>query len=159
MAKAIVNDLIDQYQRTFRMLAEDIGRFTPQQWISGLSSFHKPAKLAMHIYDTLDFYSCGLPGNQYPWGYRFGGGWWELPDDRLPDQASILAYAREIEEKLIVQLSNLTDENLSRPYETSPEEAKTLLGHYIYALRHTLHHHGELATLAVYHGHEGGSWE
>ena len=35
----------------------------------------------------------------------------------------------------------------------------TLLGHYVYALRHTMHHHGELAALAVHHTGDGGSWE
>jgi hypothetical protein len=37
--------------------------------------------------------------------------------------------------------------------------SKTRLGHYIYALRHAVHHHGQLAALASYHGHDGGSWD
>ena len=47
-------------------------------------------------------------------------------------------------------------------YDSAPYlhdgSAATLLGHYVYALRHTMHHHGELATLATYHGLPGGSW-
>jgi len=29
----------------------------------------------------------------------------------------------------------------------------------IFALRHTVHHHGQLAALASYNGYEGGSWD
>jgi len=29
----------------------------------------------------------------------------------------------------------------------------------VYVLRHTMHHHGQLAALSVHHGNEGGSWE
>jgi len=35
----------------------------------------------------------------------------------------------------------------------------TRLGHYIYALRHTARHKGQLAALASYNSHEGGSWD
>jgi uncharacterized damage-inducible protein DinB len=75
----------------------------------------------------------------------------------MPDQAALLAYAREVEERAIAELNRLEDADLSRPWEIDGS-GDTLLGHYVYALRHTMHHHGQLAVLAVHHGEEGGSW-
>jgi len=158
MGKQAVDDLIDQYQRAFRMLYSEIERFDDEQWRAGISSFQVPVKQAMHIVDCLDYYFSGKTGDQYTWGHRFGGGWWELKDDQLPDKAALLAYAREIEERAIGELTCLDDEDLSNPFEIDGS-GKTMLGHYVYALRHTMHHHGQLTVLAVHHGNEGGSWE
>lgn len=158
MPRAAVNDLVEQYQRAFRMLYEEMERFDGAQWVKGISDFQAPAKVAMHIVDCLDYYFCGKPGERYHWGYRFGGGWWELPDDRLPDQGALLAYTREIEARIVSQFAAMDDADLSRQFEINDGSGATILGHAIYALRHTMHHHGELAALATYHGHEGGSW-
>lgn len=158
MGKAGINDLMDQYQRAFSMLYEEVARFDEAQWVAGLSSFHVPVKLAMHIVDCLDYYFSGVTPDEYRWGHRFGGRWWDLPDDQLPGKATVLAYAEEIERRVVDELAALDDEDLSRPFEINDGSGATLLGHYIYALRHTMHHHGELATLSIYHGNEGGSW-
>jgi len=156
--KTVVNDLIDQFQRSFHMLYEEIERFDDKQWVTGLDSFLVPVKLAMHIVDCLDYYFSGKTGDEYSWGYRFGGGWWELPDDRLPGKAEILAYAWEIEARIINQLKALDDADLLKPADIHDGAAETALGRLVYALRHTLHHHGELSALAVHHGLQGGSW-
>jgi hypothetical protein len=158
MGNMAVNDLADQYQRSFRMLYEEIARFDARQWVKGLDSFQVPVKVAMHIVDCLDYYFCSKPGEQYTWGHRFGGGWWELKDSQMPDQATVLAYVHEIETRVLAELATRQDEDLARPFPLGDGSGATWLGHYVYALRHTMHHHGELATLAVYHGKEGGSW-
>jgi hypothetical protein len=150
-------DLLDQYRRAFQMLYEEIERFDATEWVKGLDFFQVPAKVAMHTVDCLDYYFCGKTQDEYRWGYRFGGGWWELPDDRLPDVAAVLAYAHEIEDRVVKEFGALQDEDLARPFVLD-DAAKTLLGHYVYALRHTMHHQGELATLNVHHGNEGGVW-
>lgn len=158
MGMEAINDLVDQYQRALKMLYAEIERFDDEQWVTGISFFQVPVKQAMHIVDCLDYYFCGKTGDQYQWGYRFGGGWWELSDDQLPDQATLLEYTREIEERIISELTSLNDEDLSNPFEIDGS-GKTLLGHYVYALRHTMHHHGQLTVLLVHHDREGGSWE
>ena len=159
MVRAAVDDLADQYRRACRMLYAEVDRFGGPQWASGISFHLTPARLAMHIFDCLDYYFSGQTGDQYRWGHRFGGGWWELPVDRLPDKAAVLAYGREIESRILAELAGLDDGDLSRSCEVDPESGATLLGHYVYAIRHTMHHHGELAALSVHHGNEGGSWE
>lgn len=159
MSRAAVNDLIGQFQHTLAIFYEEVNRFTDQQWISGISFFQVPVKQAMHLLDCLEFYFAWKSHDGYPWGSRFGGGWWELKDEQLPDKDTLLMHSREIEAQIMAELSSLEDEELLKPLKQTYGWAKTRLGHYIYALRHTVHHHGQLAALASYHGHEGGSWD
>ena len=158
MSQTAVNDLLEQFQRTFRMLYEEIDRFDDKQWLTGIDDFLVPVKIAMHIVDCLDYYFSGKTGDEYPWGYRFGGGWWELPAEKLPSKSAILAYAWEIEARLINQFKTLEDADLLEPSPVEDGAAGTVLGRLVYALRHTVHHQGELSALAVYHGLPGGSW-
>lgn len=158
MGKEAADDLLDQYRRAFRMLYSEVDRFDDQQWVTGISFFQLPVKQAMHIVDCLDYYFSGVIPDEYKWGHRFGAGWWELSDDQLPGKGALLGYAREIEARIVDELTSLDDRDLSAPAEIDDGTGKTRLGRYVYALRHTMHHHGELAALSVYHGNEGGSW-
>jgi len=158
MVKNVVQDLIKQTQHTFSILYKEIELFDEVQWKTGLDFFLTPVNIAMHIFDCLDYYFCDKKPEDYPWGYHFGGGWWELPSEKLPSQAVVLAYGRELEERVNKQLEALNDDDLIKSWTIDPT-AGTFIGHFIYALKHTLHHHGELAALAVFHGKEGGSWE
>ena len=151
MPNAAVHDLIVQYQHTFRILYEEIGRFTETDWTIGISPFQTPVSQVMHLLECLDYYSWADIHTPYPWGHRFTGG--------RPDQAAALAYARELETRIIGQLTPLNDADLLMSRQTADDWRQTVLGHHVYALKHTLHHHGQLAALSVYHGHEGGSWE
>ena len=157
MIRDAVNDLIDQYKRAFKMFYEELAHFDDDQWIKGVDSFQVPVKMAMHITDTLDYYFSGKSPSEYTWGHRFGGGWWEMKAEQLPDKATIVEYAQEIEERVVAELSALEDTDLSKPFGVDGSAA-TWLGHYVYAIRHTMHHQGELSTLSVYHGNEGGAW-
>jgi hypothetical protein len=161
MSTPMVNDLIGQYRHTFWILKEEISRFSDAQWRNGLPDpdhFQVPVVIAMHIYDCLDFYFREKPEEEYRWGHRFGGGYWELPMEKLPTQEQINTYATELEQRIFAQLNSLEDADLAGP---PPQGApgQTLLGHYIYAVRHTVHHHGELAALNVFNGNPGGAWD
>jgi hypothetical protein len=48
---------------------------------------------------------------------------------------------------------------LSQPFPIADGSGATWLGHYVYALRHTMHHEGELAAISVRMGNAGGVWE
>ena len=157
MAKTLLEDLRDQFQHTFRMLEAEIKRFSSEQWLKGISPFQTPAVQAMHLYDCLDFYFCGK--SEYDWGHRFGGGWWELPPEHWPSQAGVLAYSQELEERILAYLASLDQAALSQPAPVEEDPERNQLGALVYALRHTLHHHGQLAVLAVWHTGDGGEWE
>ena len=155
----MIEDLIDQFKHTFRILYEEIDRFQEEEWLKGISFFQVPVEQTMHLFDCLDYYFQGHEEKVYQWGHRFGGGWWELGDGQLPNKVEVLDYARELEGVVMNQLSAMDDQALSMPSPIQFQWARTRIGLYVYALKHTLHHHGEIAALSVFHGHEGGSWE
>lgn len=159
MSKLAVDDLVKQFQHALKIFHEEVGRFSPAQWVTGFEFFQVPARQAYHLLECLEFYFIDPPPENHPWGAPFGGGWWELEREQLPDQETILAYAREIEARIMQALSALDDGDLIQPLTIPRCLGNTLLGHYTYALRHTAHHQGQLAALASYHGHEGGSWD
>ena len=158
MSTVLTEDLLDQYRRAISMLRTTIGKFTEEQWTSGISWFQAPAKVAYHGIECLDAYFREDPDAPYTWGYRFGAPFWELANDAQPNQEDLLSYLQDIEERIVRELSSLSDEELTAPHDAEKRHAETRLGHYVYALRHTMHHHGALTLLSIYHGNEGGSW-
>lgn len=87
------------------------------------------------------------------------GGWWELPADKIPTLADLLAYLGEIEGRIAAHFSQLQDEDLVSPFDQAQEHGANRLEHYVYALRHTMHHHGALSQLLLSYGNPPGSWE
>lgn len=158
MSKLAVEDLATQTKHTFFILYKEIELFDDEQWKTGLDFFLIPVNVAMHIFDCLDYYFGDIRPEEYQWGHRFGGGWWELPEEKRPGRQVVMDYAHDLEARIIAQLNEVNDEDLLQPWTADPT-AGTFIGHFIYALKHTLHHHGELSALAVFHGKEGGSWE
>ena len=159
MSISAVDDLIGQFKHAFGVFYEEVARFSDDQWVTGFEFFQVPVKQGMHLLECLEFYFADKSLEGYRWGSRFGGGWWELKDEQLPDKDSVLVYAKELEEKVMSALSNLDDDDLLKPINPAREWGTTLSGHYNYALRHTAHHQGQLAALASFHGYEGGSWD
>jgi hypothetical protein len=158
MSAVLTEDLLDQFERAIAMLRATIAKFNAKQWTSGISWFQAPAKVAYHVVECLDAYFCEDPDVEYTWGHRFGAPFWELADDAQPSQEALLEYLKDLETRIERELSSLADEDLTAPHDAERRHAETRLGHYIYALRHTMHHHGALTLLSVYHGNEGGSW-
>ena len=158
MSTVLTEDMLDQYRRAISMLRATIGKFNVEQWTSGISQFQVPAKVAYHVIECLDAYFREDPDAEYTWGHRFGAPFWELADDAQPSQAALIEYLHDLEERIERELSSLTDEELAEPHDAEKRHAETRLGHYVYALRHTMHHHGALTVLSIHHGNEGGSW-
>ena len=159
MSQDLLNSVAVNYQDSAKMLAETIMQFTPEQWTKGFNYFQVPWKIAYHIIDCLDYYFRPQPEVEYQWGHRFGGGWWELPVDKIPAPETLVSYLYEIEERIEEHFSMLQDEALVTPYDAGREHGETRLEHYIYALRHTMHHHGALSQLSLCYGNPEGSWE
>jgi uncharacterized damage-inducible protein DinB len=158
MSTVLTEDLRDQFLRAISMLRDTIGKFNADQWTSGISWFQAPAKIAYHVIECLDAYFREDPDAEYTWGHRFGAPFWELADDAQPGQEALLKYLEELKMRIERELASLNDQDLAEPHNTEKRHAETRLGHYVYALRHTMHHHGALTLLSVYHGNEGGSW-
>ena len=159
MSQVLCNSLLGNFQAAVKLVAESIREFEQDQWTRGIDPFQVPCKIAYHIIDCLDHYFWEQPDEPYQWGYRFDGGWWELSDEEQPTQDALLEYLGEIEHRISQHLSVLHDEDLATPHDEENEEGDTRLGHYVYALRHTMHHHGALSLLSLTYGNQHGTWE
>jgi len=149
MSQVLVNDLQDQFRRGILMVRNTIGKFSAQQWQSGITGFRVPSTLSYHIVECLDYYFRDTH-LEFGWGSRLGP---------QPTQQALLGYMDEIEARIVKHLAALDDVDLATPHDEKREHAQTRLGHYVYALRHTMHHHGALTLLSIHHGNVGGSWE
>jgi hypothetical protein len=154
----LCDSLLDNYQKACTLMAETVGQFDRAQWVTGIASFQVPWKIAYHVVDCLDYYFREVDGGDYEWGHRFGGGWWELPDERQPSPDAVLAYLREVEGRIERHLRGLADADLTAPYDPEREHGETRLGHYLYGLRHTMHHHGALSLLSLQRGNSESGW-
>ncbi len=162
MSNPLTQDLHDQFQRTAAMIRGLITEFDDSQWRAGISNFLIPAKLSFHLIESLEFYFTQPEGGEenyrFPFGRRFGQPWWKTPDQELPSQENLLAYLEEIETLIAETFAEMDDEALHAPFEYLDFSGKTWTGHLAYALRHTMHHQGQLSALSIHHGHEGGDW-
>jgi hypothetical protein len=139
-------------------LRATIAKFDPQHWTRGISSFQIPAKVAYHTIECLDAYFREDPDAEFQFGHRFGAPFWELADEEQPSQEALIEYLDELKTRIERELGALSDDQLAAPHDAEKRHAETRLGHYVYALRHTMHHHGALTLLSIYHGNQGGSW-
>ena len=159
MSRIITDDLLDQFQKAIAMTRATIEEFDDQQWLSGISWFETPARVAYHLVESLDFYFSGKRNDEeFSYGHRLGGPWWEMKPDQLPKQEAVLEYLGEVKARREKAFASLEDEKLSTPFDLYDWSGKTLLGHYAYALRHTMHHQGAMTVLATHHGHENECW-
>jgi uncharacterized damage-inducible protein DinB len=141
------------------MVRFTVEEFDPGQWLSGISWFQTPARVGYHLVEALDAYFWRHAGGQeFTYGRRFDGTWWEMEDAQLPSQEALLEYLDEVQGRIEGTFMALEDADLSTLFDLYDWSGKTLAGHYAYALRHTMHHQGALSALATYHGHEGQNW-
>ena len=153
MANQLCKDVSGQFDLAIGLIAKTIPAFSHEQWTRGISHFEVPAKVAYHLIDSLDHYFREEKENER--NYRFGGGWDELPDEKQPSQQQLLEYLDEMRERISNYLESITDEDLTSAYS----KKRSLLGHFIYAIHHTMHHHGALTALAVYHKCDPDVWQ
>lgn len=158
MSHVLCNSLLNNYRTAITQVVEVTQQFDREEWLKGINFFQVPVKIAQHIVETLDYYFRENTEKEFKWGHRFGGGWWELSDEAQPSQETILEHLKEIAERIERHFAQLDDSDLVTPYDTEKQLGETRLGHYIYALRHTMHHHGAFSLLALYYGHPDGTW-
>jgi hypothetical protein len=156
--RVIVDDLADQYARAYKMLYAVIDNIPADKWTSGLTEMCIPARIAYHIVDGLDFFFSDKPPSDFPWGHRFTGSWADLPEESLPTKEEMVTYLNETEEIVVGYFQAATDDQLLDAFDLYGWSGTTKLGQLVYALRHTMHHQGELAALQLFSGVEGDSW-
>ena len=82
MNRAMSDDLDIQFQKPISMLRFTIEEFDDEQWVSGISWFQTPARVAYHTVEALDaYFSDSSSEQEFDYGLRYlEDVGWELPD-------------------------------------------------------------------------------
>ena len=148
--------LANQFQRTWKMLRGVVRRVPEDRWRADEDPKLTPARWALHTVETVDSYM-GTSMDDFPWGQRFCD--WEGGEaQELPTRDELIAYMDDVAAHLDPMLRGLDHDALS---EASPFHwtGASVLGHWAYVLRHTMHHTGELNMLLRVWGREQeGEW-
>ncbi|OPZ84991.1 MAG: DinB superfamily protein [bacterium ADurb.Bin429] len=144
MNNHIVTTLRNQFARVWAMWRSEIGNIPEAEWRSGDLDYLTPVRHACHAFETADFYTGIIPADQFPWGRHYAGNWEGSPVAELPDHAGILSLLEKIAELVDTRLTALSDDDLNASDPVFPWTGGTRLDTFLYLLRHTQHHLGEL---------------
>ena len=145
----------DHYQRALRMFRETIMAFPEDEWRKGDIDYSRPAGVAYHVVEGMDFYTGELTPDKFPWGGRFDVDWEETNSERLPSQDQVITYLNEVEEKL-EEWFRKTD--LLAKETKFPWTGDTGLGRAIYNLRNIQHHVSEMSLELTRRGYKSPEW-
>lgn len=151
--ESVNQTVLEQWQRTCEMLKEAIQGFNDATWRQRAGI--RPAAIALHSVETVEFYFSDKTPDEFPWQHRFGVDWEGAIDEDLPDQSGILAYLSDVG----ATLSEWFDTHeLSAAEHLHPYTGGTVLARCLYVLRHTQHHIGQLNAALLATGQHTANW-
>ena len=155
MSNNISNVVYDQCQRSLKMFRDAVMAFPAEEWKKGEIDYLRPAGVAYHTVETLDFYLGDQPPDKFGWGNRFGVDWETKDLQRLAGQGDIISYLDEMEDKFQKWLNN-TD--LMAPETMHPWTGSLVLGRVVYVVRHLQHHVSEMSLELTRRGFKSPDW-
>lgn len=158
MTQIVVRQIRNNFMNTIGLMRDTISNFDDATWRTEYTWFQVPVRVARHNIECLDFYF-KEKGAPFSWDTRFGRPYWETPNDEQPSQAELIVYLDDVTARIEACFSELQDEELGEIYDETAEEPVTKIAHYLYALRHTVHHNGSLAALADIQEVPTGDWD
>jgi len=144
-----------QFARCWEMLRDVIRRTPEDRWCVDADPQLTPARWALHALQAADAYQCPCL-DEVNWTPRFCD-WEGGAPEELPSREQLLDYLDETAAKLDARLCAMGDDELLAP-SPYPWTGATYLEHWLYALRHTHSHLGELNMLLRAAGGETGIW-
>jgi hypothetical protein len=153
----VVDELLDQFGRTWQELRDAIIKTPSEEWRRGETDYLVPARLAYHIVRTADIYAThrGYEENKPHRRYKLD---WEGPVEALPERDEIFTFANECEAMIREWLISLGDGGLMEEETQYPWTGERKLGRALYLLRHSQWHIAEINTLLRARGLEPGIW-
>ena len=147
--------VFDQYQRALTMFREAVITFPADEWRKGDTDYLRPAGVAYHVVECMDFYTSDQPPDRFAWGGRFGIDWEDTDSDRLPGQEQLITYLDEVEDNL-KEWFRKTD--LLAAETLFPWTGILVLGRAIYNLRNIQHHLSEMSLELTLRGCQSPEW-
>lgn len=155
MTQGLTECIEDQFGRALGMYRTAAEAFPEEEWRRGDTPYQRPAGLALHIVETIEFYVSDQPAAEFLWGRRFGVHWEAIDSEKLPEQPPLLDYLAEVEEKLELWLAKV---DLLAPEAAYPWTGGRVIGRAMYVLRHTQHHLSELSLEPTRRGYPAPEW-
>ncbi len=152
----VTQSVSDHFRRVLGMFREALDLFPADEWRRGDIDYVRPAGLAYHVLESIDFYTGDQPVDRFHWGGRFGVDWEDRRSERLPSQEQVLAYLEEMSGKLHTWLET-TD--LLAPEQLFSWTGPTHLARAIYLLRNIQHHVAELCLELTRRGCSSPEWK
>lgn len=154
----ITEHLVGQFDRSWEMLTQAIEKVPDKRWRESVEIIDVPysetkgmnvwyfADVVFHTIETVDFYTGDGPEG-FEWGGRIGGTDWkkESPAMRASkiSKKDMLQYISETKARLNNKLSSFSEDEVFEGDGFKPHQA-TRLEKFIYTLRHSMWHIGEL---------------
>lgn len=139
----IVRMLENQFSRMWKLLSEVITKIPEDLWREDFRSLHAPSRLAYHTIETVHFY-IGETEENFSWGTKFGIPWWKATESELPTNTQINEYAKEMKKNVEAIFAQRSDEKFLEPQEIFCWTGDTLLDRFIYILKHSYYHLGQI---------------
>ncbi|MFX0212323.1 MAG: DinB family protein [Candidatus Hodarchaeota archaeon] len=150
--------LNEQFNRMWKLLSEVIVKTPNDIWGKDLRSLHASSRLAFHTVETVDFY-IGETETNFPWGKKFGEPLWEtFTESKLPTKAQVKEYADEMKKKVETIFAKCNDIKFLEPQKIFSWTGETLLDRFVYILKHSYYHLGQINQLIKESGNEPTDW-
>ncbi|HAU38371.1 MAG TPA: hypothetical protein DCX07_11750 [Phycisphaerales bacterium] len=150
----LTESLKRQFTNAFAVLEAAIPSFREDVWRRGKSPFDGPARATAHALQCGEFYTCRDRAVLENLGKKKI---WEMSDDEMPSQESMLRYLSQVRDKTMAWLDGIGDAGLATPMPDV--HAATTLEWVVYALRHFQHHTGEICAYQKQAGLPPAPWK
>ena len=156
MNEVLTYSILDHIERAVKMFKEAVIAFPDVEWKQGEIDYLRPAGVAYHVVESIEFYTGHLTVDQFKWGHRFHCDWEDSDASKLPDQNEVLAYLDEVWEQ---SRNWIRAENLLHTETLFPWSGSTLLSRLLYVLRHIQHHTAEMSVELKRRGYPCPDWQ
>ena len=156
--KRIAEHLIEQYDRSWNMLLQAIEKVPDEKWTASIEPVKKPwtetkgmnvwyfSSVVYHTIQTVEFYTYDNPDDMM-WGGRIGGIDWKTESPEVTAsrvmKEDMLKYLEETKSNLNNKLRSFSEDELFEK-DGFKEWQASRLAKFIYTLRHSMWHIGEL---------------
>ncbi|MFX1606390.1 MAG: hypothetical protein ACFFDD_10825 [Promethearchaeota archaeon] len=154
----IAEHLVNQFDRSWAMLVQAIEKVPNEKWPECIESIDIPwsetegmnvwyfSNTVFHTIETVDFYTRDTP-NDFKWGYKIEGIDWKSESPSLTTsritKKDMLEYLTETKDNLNKKLSSFSEDEFFEQDGFRKWQASRL-AKFIYTLRHSMWHIGEL---------------
>ncbi len=134
------SDLATQFAQSMKILEEIVTRIDDDLWRNGGCGYQTPVRVAYHILLGVGYYI----GYESSLKRRIGDDLEGVPVDSLPSQKDILQLIDELNPQIREWIASLDFDGANTKF---PWAGETHTGLFLFLLRHTMYHMGELNSL------------